>query len=97
MSTSDNIRKYFSMIPMVGISISIVLIIIFMFLKVPSSTESILYALIPVIVNTLVSVIAAFFYRKKKSSKKEAKSNIKILIIMFLSLVIFVTIYSQYF
>lgn len=96
MSTSDNIRKYFSMIPMVGISISIVLIIIFMFLKVPSSTESILYALIPVIVNTLVSVIAAFFYRKK-SSKKEAKSNIKILIIMFLTLVIFVTIYSQYF
>lgn len=87
------------MLPIAGISISIFTLIFFMLRKIPSSMESIAYALMPIAVNSLVSFIAIGFYIKKKTFdlKRELK-DIKWLIgTMVLSLAMFIAIYLKFF
>ncbi|MDO5717611.1 MAG: hypothetical protein Q4P34_01380 [Tissierellia bacterium] len=99
MSFSNNIKKYFLLLPMVGISVSIFAIVLFMFTKTPSSTESIAYALIPTLVNSFISFISIIFYSRKDNFdlKNELKDIKWTTGAMFFSLLVFIIIYSKFF
>ncbi|MDO5717742.1 MAG: hypothetical protein Q4P34_02065 [Tissierellia bacterium] len=99
MSISENIKKYFLYLPMCGITASVLVLIFFMLNKRPSSAEAIAYALLPTVINTIVSIIVISIYliKKKIDLNKEFKEIKSTTGIMMLSLPIFIAVYSIFF